>query len=166
MNLRMKPMRQLVSLILLPLFACSVEKAAPVPATSAAHPSAEIAAFWDQYIAAQKAADTTAWKALVTEDVVFVFTGAETLRGREQATALLSTFLSQNKIAAIHISSEEVTATGERAFQLATIHEAYQPKDKPATEEFSRMAAFFLKTADGRWLLDRAVVIVDSIVTR
>lgn len=162
----MKRIRRLVPLALLPFLACSIEKAPPVPATSATNPSAELAAFWDRYVAAQKAADTTAWKALLTEDVVFVFTGAQTLRGRDRATALLSTFLAQNKVAAIHVSSEEVTATGDRAFQLANIHEAYQPKDKPATEEFSRMAAFFLKTADGRWLLDRAVVIVDSIVTR
>lgn len=159
-------MNRLIPLLLLPFLACSIEKAPPVPATSTVNPSAELAAFWDQYIAAQKAADTTAWKALVTEDVVFVFTGAQTLRGRDQATALLSTFLSQNRIAAIHLSSEEVTATGDRAFQLANIHEAYQPKDKPATEEFSRMGAFFLKGADGRWLLDRAIVVVDSIVTR
>lgn len=162
----MRTMSRLAPILLLTLLGCSLEKKPPAPATGTADLSAEIAAFWNQYVAAQKAADTTAWKTLLTEDVVFVFTGAETLRGRDRATALLGAFLAENKIAAIHISSEEVTAAGDRAFQLARIHEAYQPRDKPTTEEFSRIGAFFLQAGDGRWLLDRAVVIIDSTVTR
>lgn len=162
----MRTMFRRAPILLLPLLACSLEKKPPAATASTADPSAEIAAFWDQYAAAQKAADTTAWRALLTEDVTFVFTGGETLRGRDRATAFLSAWLSENKIAAIHISSEEVTAIGDRAFQLARIHEAYQPKDKPTTEDFSRMGAFFLRAGDGRWLLDRSVVIIDSVVTR
>lgn len=160
----MRTLHRLVPLSLL-LLACSMQKAAP-RAGGSGNPSAELAEFWRQYAAAQRAADTTAWKALVTEDVVLASTGAPTMRGREQATALLAGWLANHKVAAVHVASEEVTAVGDRAFQLATMHEAYQPADKPVTEEFARMAAFFVKSGDGRWLLDRAVVIVDSIVTR
>jgi uncharacterized protein (TIGR02246 family) len=155
-----------IPLLLLSLLACSLEKAPPTRTASAANPSAEIAAFWDQYIAAEKAADTAAWQALLTEDVTFVFTGGETIRGRARAAAFLSAWLAQNKIAAIHISSEEVTVSGDHAFQLARVHEAYQPNAGPTTEQFSRMGAFLLQTGSGRWLLDRAVVIIDSTVTR
>ncbi len=155
----------LVPLCLPLLFACSLEKAAP-RAASAGNASAELADFWNRYAAAQRAADTAAWKALVTEDVVLASTGAPTMRGREQATALLAGWLAGHKVAAMHVASEEVTIAGDRAFQLANMHEAYQPTDRPVTEEFSRMAAFFVKSSDGRWLLDRAVVIVDSTISR
>jgi uncharacterized protein (TIGR02246 family) len=160
----MRTSLRLAALCLL-LAACSVEKAAP-RAGSAANPSAELAEFWQTYAAAQRAADTTAWKALLTDDVVYVFTGAPTLRGRDQATALLAAFLAEHKVAAVHVTSEEVTPAGDRAFQLATVHEAYQKTGQPVTEEFARMAAFFVKSGDGRWLLDRAMVIVDSTITR
>lgn len=157
---------RLTPLLLLPLLACSVEKVEPRPTTSSATASAEIAAFWTQYTAAQKAADTTAWKAMVTEDAVFVFTGAETLRGRDRATALLSRWLSQNQIVVVHVSSEEVTVTGNRAFQLARVHQVNRAAGGSPTEEFSRIAAYFLKDGEGRWRLDRGVFIIDSTVTR
>jgi len=161
----MRTSRFLPPLCLLLLLACSTQKATPRAAASG-NPSAELAEFWTAYAAAQRAADTTAWKALLTEDVVYVFTGTPTVRGRDQATALLSRFLMEHKVAALHVASEEVTAFGDRAFQLATVHEAYQPAGQPVKEEFSRLAAFFLRSGDGRWLLDRAVVIIDSTITR
>jgi len=159
---------RIAPILVLALLACSVEKARPRPAAGGPQASAEIAAFWNRYAAAQRAADTMAWKALVTEDAVFVFTGAETVRGRDRATALLATFLSEHTVAAMHVSSEEVTVAGDRAFQLARVHEAYHPRNAPgpATEEFSRMGVFFTRAGDGRWLLDRSVVIIDSTVTR
>lgn len=161
-------MMPLAPFLLLALLACSVEKAGPRPAGGGPQASAEIAAFWNRYAAAQKAADTTAWKALVTEDAVFTFTGAETLRGRDRATALLASFLAEHAVAAMHVSSEEVTVAGDRAFQLARVHEAYHPRNAPGpvTEEFSRMGAFLTRTGDGRWLLDRVVIVTDSTVTR
>lgn len=161
----MRPFPRLLSLCLPLLLGCTMQKAAP-RAGGSANPSAELSEFWHQYAAAQRAADTTAWKALVTEDVVLASTGAPTMRGREQATATLAQWLSTTKVAAMHVASEEVTPMGDRAFQLATVHEAFQSAGKPVEEQFSRMAAFFLKSHDGRWLLDRAVVIVDSTITR
>lgn len=161
----MRTIHRLVSLCLPLLLACSLEKAAP-RAAGAGNASAELAQYWNSYAAAQRAADTSAWKALVTEDVVLASTGAPTMRGREQATAILAGWLSGHKVAAMHVASEEVTTAGDRAFQLATVHEAYQAAGKPVTEEFSRMAAFFVKSREGQWLLDRAVVIVDSTITR
>jgi uncharacterized protein (TIGR02246 family) len=139
----------------LPVLACC--SPAPSSSSSKARDEQAVAAALNDYAAAVKTNDVARITAWWTEDAVVINRGAPTIHGRAAWASLLTQLFASTKITDASVHVDEISASGDLAYLIATYDEALQPERGPLRHDRGRFVFIWRRQPDGSWKIARGI---------
>ena len=156
--------RAVVAVAVAALVACSPPKEAPTP-RDLESARAELDAWWSKYATAVKAGDVGTLGPMHADSVYLVEPGAPTLRGRMAVESFMSEALKAVQYSEVNIRPDHTEWVGDRILQLGTYNDLATMQGQRQAS-FGRFAGLFQRDSTGNWQVLRAVIALDSAVSR
>jgi len=122
---------------------------------------AAIDTLWTGYAHASDRKDAAAFGALFTEDATLVYSGAPTVRGRDQIQTFLASLYADVDPTGLRIVPEETRVSGPIAVQSGAFEESFNETGIAKTE-YGRYVLLAEQGEGHEWRIKRIVAIADS----